>query len=588
MNLGGAVSCMDVQNKDNSTSETRFCWAVILTVALVCAAAYVNTLPGTWVWDDVSSVLMHKHVQDPGQFFQLFREDQHAFGRGQGNFYRPLVSASFMLDYRLSGGARPDADGKGSISEISPFLFHVTNMLLHLVAALLFWYLLHGIGAPRLVQIFAPLIFVAHPLHTEAVAYISGRADMMSAAAVFGALCFVNYSFHPGKSISGLVGAGVCFVVGLLSKESSLIYPVLLLALLPVMQEKASSQDGGTRPSRLQVALPALMAGAILGIYVVLRATLLRFGEDTASSPPPLLQRLFEAMQALGLYLKLLFFPVNLHMERVLDTTSRGYAVLGIVFLLLLLAGIVLGWRRGNRRIAAGFAWFLAAWLPISGIFPLNAPMAEHWMYVPMAGFWWGTLELACVLFGSQRIKTIFSLAAVALILIFTGMTVRRNLDWRDNATLFRSTLAQNPNSARAHFNLAVTYEDLEHNYAGARRHYECYLELQAMRRAKSSEKQLFIPDEEIEARMALGRVLMRLKEYEDAVNTFAPLILLAETEAWKTAAAFAAYKTGEALLALGEITQSNAYFNRAMQLDSNLMNDIENTLSGKPFYDGY
>jgi hypothetical protein len=46
----------------------------------------------------------------------------------------------------------------------------------------------------------------------------------------------------------------------------------------------------------------------------------------------------------------------------------------------------LLAWRSGHKRITAGYCWFIAAWLPISGIFPLNAPLAEHWMYVPMAG----------------------------------------------------------------------------------------------------------------------------------------------------------------------------------------------------------
>ncbi|OQC08602.1 MAG: Tetratricopeptide repeat protein [Candidatus Hydrogenedentes bacterium ADurb.Bin101] len=575
------------QCDENRISETRFRWMVFLAVSLVCGAAYVNTLEGDWVWDDASSVLLHRHVQDPGQFFQLFREDQHAFGRGQGNFYRPLVAASFMSDYFFSGGSRPDADSGLKAPDVSPLLFHLTNMLLHLAAALLFWRLLHGLGSPRPVQLLAPLIYVAHPLHTEAVAYISGRADMMSAAALFAALCFVHLSFRPGKAVFGLVAAAVCFVLGLLSKESSLIYPVLLAVLLPAMMEKTSRDEHPDRPSRFQILLPALVAAAILAVYLLLRSTLLRFAEGAASIPAPLPQRLYETMQALGLYLKLLFVPVHLHMERVLDTESSWYAVLGTGFLVALVLAIIWSWRTGNKRITAGFSWFLVSWLPVSGIFPLNAPMAEHWMYVPMAGFWWALIEVVFALFRAPLARRVIYVVLVGLVLLFAGMTARRNLDWRDNVTLFRSTLERNPNSARVHFNLAVTYEDLEHNYAGARRHYERYLELQARRRAQLP-GQAFALDEEVEARLSLGEVLMGLQEYREAVGVFAPLVQLADMEAWKSAAAFAALKTAESMLALGEISQSNAYFDRAIRLDPQLMNTIENILSGAPFIAGY
>ena len=89
------------QRTDNRPDSHAFLWTVALLLALACVLAYANTFRGEWVWDDASSVLLHKHVRDPGKFFQLFREDQHAFGRGEGNFYRPLVSVSFMADYWL-------------------------------------------------------------------------------------------------------------------------------------------------------------------------------------------------------------------------------------------------------------------------------------------------------------------------------------------------------------------------------------------------------------------------------------------------------------------------------------------------------
>lgn len=574
------------QRTDNRRDAHAFLWTSALLLALACVLAYANTFQGEWVWDDASSVLLHKHVRDPGKFFQLFREDQHAFGRGEGNFYRPMVSVSFMADYWLSGGPAPADVEHPKGPEVPTFPFHATNMLLHLAAAMLFALMLHRLAVPAFVRLAAPLIFIVHPLHTEAVAYISGRADMMSGMAIFAALYFSYRALSSEKPAFPLSAAAACFAAGLLSKESTLIYPFLLLLMLPVMRDQAGNE--GNRPSRLRTAAPAILAGAMLVVYLALRATVLRFSEGGESAAAPVLQRLFEAAQALGLYLKLLFVPTGLHMERVLDDVSGAYALLGAAFLVVMLGAILFHWRRGNQRIAAGCAWFLVAWLPISGIFPLNAPMAEHWMYVPMAGFWWALAEMIYSLCGPGRARRLAWTAVAVLCLVFIGMTARRNLDWRDNVTLFRATLRENPESARVHYNLAVTYEDLENNYAGARRHYERYLNIQARRRAKDPEGALAAPQDEIEARMSLGRVLMRLQEYEAAVNAYAPLIGLAKLEGWKQVAALAACETGKAMLALGEVGRATVYFQQALGLEPGLMTDIENSLSGDPFNDFY
>ena len=493
-----------------------------------------------------------------------------------------------MLDYQLAGGPAPTPSGTVKEADLSTLIFHVTNIFWHAAAALLFALMLRGLGAPRFVQLLAPLIFAVHPLHTEAVAYISGRADMMSAAAIFGAVCFVILSFREEKLLWGLAGASACFVGGLLSKESTLIFPFLLALLLPLMRENANVLEQQEKPSFLLALVPLAPAAVILGVYMLLRATVLRFAEGSASTPSPLSQRLVETAQALGMYVKLLFIPTGLHMERVLHDVSMVYALAGVVFLAGMLAVIVVSLRKGRGRIAAGCAWFLVSWLPISGIFPLNAPMAEHWMYVPMAGFWWAFTEL---IHAACRRKTLLRAAGVVLVavcIVFTGLTARRNLDWHDNVTLFRATLRENPESARVHYNLAVTYEDLEGNYAGARRHYERYLELQTRCRASLPEGAPVAMDDEIEARMSLGRVLMRLQAYEEAVNAFAPLIRLSGVEAWKMTAAVAAFETGKAMLALGEVGKANMFFQQAVGMEPRLLTDVENTISGKPFQDGY
>lgn len=504
---------------------------LVLPLLLLIAAGtgvYINTLDGEWVWDDASSILLHRHVQDPSRFAQLFREDQHAFGRGQGNFYRPLVSASFMLDYQLSGGPRPAPDQFRPPMDLSPRWFHVSNIFWHVLAACLFYLLMIRLEVPVASALLAALIYTVHPLHTEAVAYISGRADMMSAAFMYAGLLTGIYAVS--RPSWGYAGFPVLFfAMALLSKESSLIFPVLWIVVLILVYLNQKQQDE-LKKSQWSPFNPhtVILTGAIavtLILYLVLRNTVLYFGgSDAGGSVKGLGTRLVETGQAFTLYLGLLFYPSGLHMERSLDGFSVVYSYIGWFLIFLSLALIWFTWRKRWYFASAGMIWFLAAWLPISGIYPLNAPMGEHWMYVPMAGFWLSAITLLWTLIHSDRLKGAFCIL-IGLFVVFLGMlTIDRNRVWHDNETLFRDTLAHNPNSIRVHYNLAVMYEDLKQNWSGARRHYNRVLALQSVAGPGAGG----VPD--LELRLALARVCERMGRFSEAAVHYAELATRTDT----------------------------------------------------------
>lgn len=545
----------------------------VACIVLAGVVAYINTLDGDWVWDDASSVLLHEHVKDPAKFFQLFAEDQHAFGRGQGNFYRPLVSVSFMADYVITGLLEtPPGEGE-SPTALVPLVFHLSNMIWHILAALLLFSLLCRLKAPHFAAMGAALLFVVHPLHTEAVAYISGRADMMSAAFILAGLCLV--AARPGWPAA--IGAAVFFALGLLSKESSLIFPGLL-ALLLLMHP---GQDTPAAPLRLRLLklAPSLL---VLVIYLGLRSTVLRFATPEAATASPLAQRLVETGQAFAFYIKVLFWPTHLHMEQTLAGTPAWTALFGVCLLLAILAVGLMAWRAGQRRLAFALAWFLLTWLPISGIFPLNAPMAEHWMYVPMMGFWWALLEIACLWQGDrwERARKILVYAAC---LLFLSLTIQRNEDWDNNTRLFRATLAENPASMRVHFNLAVTYQDLEKNLPGARRHFESVLSLAAAEKARLGMPPDRMLDNEIEAQLGLGQVLLDQGQYLQASMSLRKLLPLARAEAYRGVVSAAFMGLGECFLADGDIAAANAHFAQAVKLEPGYGAAVEAILAGRP-----
>jgi hypothetical protein len=562
----------------NSVAGTRN--VVVLAILFLGVLSYANTFTGAFVWDDASSVLLHRHVQDPAQFFQLFREDQHAFGRGQGNFYRPLVSVSFMVDYQLTRWLSPAVPSEGDAPPLSPFVFHVTNLLWHLAAALLMHRVLLRMQAPPLASTLVPLLFVAHPLHTEAIAYISGRADPMSAALMFAGLAM---ALRPGAGIVGAVGSTLFFAAALCSKESAMMYPALLAILLL----GRAYTDGTERPIRDLFRQPAALAAvATLGGYILLRVSVLKFASGGGGRGLSLFERGVETCQSFALYIKLLFIPTGLHMERSLAGVPGWLAAIGLVLLAGSVAWAAYGISIKRYGMTMGMAWFLATWFPISGLIPLNAPMAEHWLYVPMAGFFWALSDGLDHFFGAPRAQARIRYAACALCLLFVFLSLQRNWDWRSNEALFRATLAMNPHTARVHHNLAITYEDELLNDPGARRHYEHYLSLSAAEREAAGNSQGALTEQELEAHVSLATVYMDERNYGGAGQHYAVAASTAVNPNDKRLGRVlwrAYYGLGRCYLQAGEREQAIAQFRKAIAIRPELRGVIQQDLSEAP-----
>ena len=567
----------DVQS---SLTDNIFARIVALAIVLLGFLAYINTFDGEFVWDDVSSVLLHQHVRDPGKIGNLFTEDQHAFAGGQGNFYRPLLSVSFMLDYILStlGETRPDP--AVTPSDLGTFFFHLSSTLWHIAAALFLLALMIRLGAPRPVQAIVSLVYVVHPLHTEAVAYISGRADSMSAAFIFAGLYFATWHETPRRSYAGLALTLLCFAGGLLSKESTLIFPALLLFGVLLAFPRSGT---GTILARW---LPFLASLVLLGVYTALRLTVLNFASDSTLPDTTFLDRIIATLQAFALYIGLIFAPLGLHMERTLAEVPTYVAAIGLVLLAACLALIVIAVKKSRPRIAFAMACFFVTWLPISGIFPLNAPMAEHWMYVPLAGFLWAVAEAlyaALTTADGRPRKIALTYAVAALVILWTAgllaLTVNRNGDWHDNESIYTATLRESPGSLRVHFNLAVTYDDLLDNPYGARRHYDAVTRIYRARKRENPSIQNRFWNDELEAYLSLGNIYLEQKRFAEAFNHYNVVLATKPNDSNVALQAMASYGMGRSFLAVGERERAIQHFEGALRIFPDLRADVEQLL---------
>ncbi len=242
-----------------------------------------------------------------------------------------------------------------------------------------------------------------------------------------------------------------CYFLALLSRESSLILPVLLLLYHFAFREKI-------RPA----AFLAILSAALL--YIVARLTLLAGILPAQINGQPLFrQRFWENIPgffvAIASYLRLLIFPVDLHMEygKRLFSLTDPLAVIGLLITFFMLVYTFIN-RQRKRIFFFACCWFFIALLPVSNLYPLNAYMAEHWLYLPSLGFFLALAAILSLLARNEKTTRFAAAASLILVVGYSLLTIKQNAYWREPVSFFNRTLRYAPNSARMLNNLGVNY----------------------------------------------------------------------------------------------------------------------------------
>jgi len=402
--------------------------AIVLIIATGCAV-YANSLNGKFIWDDRYLIQENIYVKDTAFLLVLLKTD---IGRGAGvksASYRPLQMLTYMLNYSAGG-----LDTRG---------YHLINILFHVLAALAIFGFVNIVFNDRVLSLFTGLFFVTHPIHTEVVTYISGRADSM--ALFFMLLSFIFYLKHLSSNSPALYIIMLLSYIGaLLSRESALLLPALLVLYHYVFKKNIKF-----KPFSL-----------ILGIsfaYILLRTLVIKTDLPSDTCATGLFQRIPGFFVAISNYIKLLLFPFGLHMEYGDKVFGMGdpRALFGIVISVLLL---IYAFRKRNENKIVFFSvlWFFIALLPSANIYPINAYMAEHWLYLPSVGFFLILAKGARLVF-TKRGMASFAIA-VTLLVFYSSLTIRQNGYWREPIAFYKRTLQYAPDSSRVHNDLGITY----------------------------------------------------------------------------------------------------------------------------------
>jgi hypothetical protein len=437
---------------------------------LIC---FANTFNNDYALDDAGIIAKNEYVQQgfqgiPAIFsndaFQSFYQEMGVGQQLSGGRYRPLSIATFAVEQQLFGPNEGEAP-QYNLAKIR----HVVNVLLYILSVVLLLYFLRNFlfKEDALVSFIACLLFLIHPIHTEVVANIKSRDEIMSF--LFIVLTFIAvFNYDKTKKIKYLIGGMVFYFLALLSKE----YAIALLVFIPML---IYILNGGTIKNSLLKIIPLL---AVAIVYVYIRISAVGVG-STAEKTDLLDNPFFYATSAevwatkieiLNHYLRLLFYPNPLSCDYSYNTISyknfsNGWVWVSIfIHLSLIVAAVKLFVKRNILSFAIVF--YLLNLLMVSNlVFDIGATMGERLAYHSSLGFVLiiaiGVSWLLKKINTSQMTIAIGSAIGCLIVIWCAVKDIERNAQWKDNPTLFLTDVKTVPNSILTNANAGKAYEDM-------------------------------------------------------------------------------------------------------------------------------
>lgn len=454
------------------TGTDRPAWIPALVAAVLAAAVSATTLGGGFVVDDRSYVVENLSVLGERGIFTeptpptvQGPAGEVVDGRWLG-LYRPVTVATWWITHRIAG--------------LDPFAFHLGNVLLHAVATALVVLLAHRWSGRIGVSAWAGVLFAVHPIHVEAVGWIVGRAEVLSACLAIAAV--LVHREAPGSTASrrGLrrAAAIALYTAAALAKETALPLPLLLMLCDRI--------DG--HPWRRVVARAAPFAAAAGALVAARVAVLGRFGPDVTGDPflgsLDLAERARLGLAVIGVAARKLALPFDLALHYPpREFTGAAAAWIGAAVVVGAVALAVRAARRDDRTTLRGLALAAVAMLPFVHLVPIGAVFGDRFLYLASAGLAIVAARAIAALTG--RARRVAAPAAVVIVAVFAGVSVARGPVLAEERTIWEEVLDRSPACGLAAFEIARLLDEnglLEYQSErrqGAIRWYQRSLELE-------------------------------------------------------------------------------------------------------------
>lgn len=463
--------------KNSLTSYLNLNFLSVVLIGIFSIVIYISTLKNGFVYDDHQTIVDNTLIKDFVNFPKLFLHDYFELS-GEGS-YRPVVTFSYFIDYALY--------------ELSPWGYHLTNVFFHTVNGLLlyiFLTLVNGSDTVRLKSrlplltdppLLAALLFVSHPILSEAVNAISFREDLLTFLFYIATLNLYLVSRGsvnrlPQTTIITLYAASyVTYFLALLSKEMALTLPLVVFCYEWIYKDR-------------EACFKTLLNYRFVGyIFITFTYIYLRFFlfnnpiEEDRLVVWTFIERFMTIPWLLFSYLKLTILPVSLSVDYEIfpiATLSSPSFILSLVAILPLL---ILSWyfREWRREVSFGILFFVLSLIPVYNLIPIARPFADRYMYLPLAGLIVVTLPFLRLIFKTQipRPKGYLFISFFALVTIYSLGVINRNNVWESDYSLALDTIKKSPDSYRAHHGLAEAYRK-QGKLDKAIEHYEIAIRL--------------------------------------------------------------------------------------------------------------
>lgn len=454
-----------------------------ILIVILGFVLYANTLTHEFTQDDAivinENMFTAKGVEGiPGllkydTFYGFFKTE----GKQKlvaGGRYRPFTPIMFAIENQIFGSWKKDGKGdkiknpKGEYElDYPPFIGHFFNIIWYIITGIFMYEVLRNLLRERgeelalIVSLTATLIFMAHPIHTEAVANIKGRDEIIALLGSLAALYYMLKANDENNPIYNVIAA-VVFFIGLMSKENAITFLAIIPLAFWFFKNKSLGQS-------LTQMIPLITATVLfLGIrtYVI--------GADMGGTPWELMnnpflkhapnqalgiqyvpytaqERMATIFFTLGKYVQLLFAPITLshdyypyHIKTM--TFADPLALLSLVLYIVMGAIAVVGFFRKSIP-AFGILFYLLSLSIVSNVvFAIGTNMSERFVFMPSVGF---CLAVCYLIYHYSKSVNITLVASLVVTVLFTYKTIDRNQVWKDNYTLFTTDIKNAPNSAK-------------------------------------------------------------------------------------------------------------------------------------------
>lgn len=417
-------------------SRDRLLWPAVVTI--FSFLLFLNTSTHPFVYDDHVLIVENTRLASYEYLSSLFnnsfqydapRLDYSSF---QIDYYRPFVRLLFWIIYQIGG--------------LNSVYWHVSNILLFSLVSMLVWLVVERLSANSRVATVTAVLFAAHPVHTEAVAYVNSLVETLHAIFFLSSLLVYLIARDSSTERNSTdrsilyLGALMLFESALLTKEAALCLPIVIGAL-----ELLTTEEGWKKGLLRGIKAASFFLIAVAGYFLLRYMT---YGKVMrVKSGMPLWKVFVNIPQAITGYLKMLLYPVSLTMLNTLPLTE---SLLSPYFLLptVLLIAVTLGlWIYASRMTFFYWIFLLITLMPVMhlGVFPLDRILQHRYVFIASIGLF----ALLATGFEKLLIRAPRpAYAALGITLIFLSVqTYKQNSYWQSEFTLYQREYALAPDS---------------------------------------------------------------------------------------------------------------------------------------------